>query len=326
MNKSIKHDILDSVKKYEKIVIIRHKKPDGDAVGASLGLKEILRSSFPEKDVRVINSDRAESLDFLGDEDPSADDSFYSGALAVIVDTSTVERISNPKYTLCERVIKIDHHADSEAYGDISWVEGHRSSCSEMIADLYSAFPSELSLGRDAARAIYTGIVTDSGRFRFSSVSGDTHRLTAMLLDTGIDLDVIHANLYMREFHTFKFQASVYKKMQISENGVAYLYIDREMQDEFSLSYEDAGNAVIYMESIKNSLIWIAFIENRDSSVRVRLRSRFVTVNTLAEKYRGGGHACACGATVYSRDEAEKLVKEADLLLKKYKEENEGWL
>ena len=326
MNKYIKCDIIDAVKKYEKIVIIRHKRPDGDAVGASLGLREMLRLSFPEKDIRVINCDKAESLDFLGSEDSPVDGSFYTDALAIIVDTSTVERIANPAYALCREVIKIDHHADSETYGNISWTEPHRSSCSEMIADLYATFSSELKLDSTAARAIYTGIVTDSGRFRFSSVSGETHRLAAMLIDKGIDLDVIHANLYMREFHTLKFQAHVYEKMQISENGVAYFFIDRNTQERFSLSYEDAGNAVTYMEKIKNSLIWIAFIENDDSSIRVRLRSRFVTINNLAEKYRGGGHACACGATVYSMQEAQELVKEADLLLGQFKEKNEGWL
>ena len=80
------------------------------------------------------------------------------------------------------------------------------------------------------------------------------------------------------------------------------------------------------MDSIKGALIWIAFIENGDGSVRVRLRSRFITINALAEKYRGGGHACAAGATVYSRREANKLIKEADALLREYKANNEGWL
>jgi phosphoesterase RecJ-like protein len=98
------------------------------------------------------------------------------------------------------------------------------------------------------------------------------------------------------------------------------------MKKKFSLSNEDASAAVSYMDSIKGALIWLAFIDNGDGSIRVRLRSRFITVSELAERYRGGGHACAAGATVYSKAEMKQLIAEADAMLKEYKEKNEGWL
>jgi phosphoesterase RecJ-like protein len=98
------------------------------------------------------------------------------------------------------------------------------------------------------------------------------------------------------------------------------------MQKRWNLTKEEASATVSYMDSIKNSLIWIAFIEGEDGEIRVRLRSRFVTVSELAEKYSGGGHACAAGATVYSKNQMNKLLAEADELLGKYKRENEGWL
>jgi phosphoesterase RecJ-like protein len=89
---------------------------------------------------------------------------------------------------------------------------------------------------------------------------------------------------------------------------------------------ENASSAVSYMDSIKNSLIWIAFIDSPDGTIRVRLRSRFLTINQLAEKYRGGGHACAAGATLTDKKEIRKLLKEADELIKNYKSTHEGWL
>ena len=104
------------------------------------------------------------------------------------------------------------------------------------------------------------------------------------------------------------------------------MYISQETQATFGLSGEEASSCVSYMDSIKGSLIWLAFIENTDGSIRVRLRSRFVTVSELAEGYNGGGHACAAGATVYSVEEMERLIAEADTLLKNYKENNDGWL
>lgn len=318
--------ILDKIKEYDKIIIFRHKRPDGDAVGSTKGLREILRLSYPEKEIVLLNNDYADYVAFLGDEDEPKPDEYYADALGIVIDTATTDRISNPKYTLCRELIKIDHHIPKENYGDICFVEEERSSACEIIANFYATFKDELKINKEAATYIYAGMVTDSGRFRFRSVSGETLRLAGMLLDMGIDTDTLYANLYMKEYHTLKFQAYVYKKMKMTENGVVYLYIDKAMQKKFKLTSEEASASVSYMESIKNSLIWIAFIENADGSTRVRLRSRFVTVNAVAEKYRGGGHACACGATVYNKKEVKALISDADALLGEYKKNNEGWL
>jgi len=318
--------VLDRIKQYDKIVIFRHKRPDGDAVGSTKGLREVIHATYPQKDVRLINNDFADYVAFLGGEDAPQSDGFFSDALGIVLDTATTERISNPQYALCRELIKIDHHIPIQSYGAVEWVEEERSSCCEMIAALCYAFRDELVLTREAAEAIYTGMVTDSGRFRFRSVSGDTLRLAGMLLDAGIDTDTLYANLYMKEFNEFKFQSHVYRKMKITEGGVAHLYVDRRMQKKFALSSEQASASVSHMDSIKGSLIWLAFIENSDGSIRVRLRSRFVTVNQLAERYGGGGHACACGATVKSKKEMQRLISDADRLLREYKESNEGWI
>ena len=318
-------EITEAIKAYDKIIIFRHKRPDGDAVGSTMGMRGILRLTYPEKDIRVINADSAEYLDFLGREDEPVPDSHYEGALGIVIDTANSARSSNPNYSLCDKLIKIDHHIPVEDYGDINWVDDEKSSASEMIAELYFANKDEYKIDKSAATFIYCGMVTDSGRFRFPSVKGDTMRYAGMLLDCGVETETLFANLYMKDFDLYKFEANVYKTMKITENGVAYIFVDKKMQERFGLTKEDAGAAVSYMDSIKGSLIWIAFIE-LDDEVRVRIRSRFVTINKLAEKYSGGGHACAAGATVHSKREANKLVREADAILADYKATHEGWL
>ena len=318
--------ILNKIKEYDKIILFRHKRPDGDAVGSTKGLREILRLTYPQKDIRLINNDFAEYVRFLGDEDEQVPDEFYADALGIVLDTATPDRISNQRYALCREVIKLDHHIPIESYGQYQWIEEEKSSTCEMIAEFYDTFKDELTINAEAATYIYAGMVTDSGRFRFRSVSGDTMRYAGMLLDLGVDTDQLYAHLYMKEFHTLKFKAYLYQKMQITPNGVAYMYIDKAMQKKFGLTQEQASASISDLESIKNSLIWMVFIENDDKSIRVRLRSRFVTVSELANRYRGGGHACAAGATVYSKKEIKALVNEADQLLGEYKENNEGWL
>ncbi len=325
MNENMKK-VLDKIKAYDKIMLFRHFRPDGDAVGSTKGLAEILKLTYPEKKIYLQNADFSDYLAFLGAEDELLPDEEYADALGIVLDTATQKRISNQKFTLCKEIVKIDHHIPIEDYGTCAWVEEHRSSTCEMIAAFYDAFKHELKMDKTAATYIYTGMVTDSGRFRFREVSGDTMRLAGLILEQGVDTDTLYAHLYLKAFDEFKFEAYVHKKMQISENGVAYLFVNKGMKKKFGLSNEQASACVSYMDSIKNSLIWLAFIDNGDGSIRVRLRSRFVTVSELAEKYRGGGHACAAGATVYSKAEMKALIAEADALLKEYKDTHEGWL
>lgn len=328
MNKQIKTQILDKIKQYDKIFLFRHIRNDGDCVGATKGLKRILQLTFPQKTIYLIDDDHAEYLEFLGPEDTAVEDAEYTDALGIVIDTASEARISNKKYTLCRELIKIDHHIPLENYGDIMWVEEERSSACEMIADFYATFSDELKIDSKAATYIYTGMVTDSGRFKYEGVNGNTMRCAAIMLDCGVDTETLYAHLYLESFEYLKFKAEIYRRMQITENGVAYIFIDKAMQQEFGLSIEQASACVGTLDSIRGAIAWMVFIENGDDegSIRVRLRSRFVHINPIAEKYRGGGHACASGATVYGWDEARQLLNDADKHIKEYKDTHEGWL
>ena len=328
MNRQIKEAILNKIKDYSRIFLFRHVRNDGDCVGATKGLKDIIRKTWPEKEVYLIDTDTARYLEFMGPEDAPVPEELYRDALGIVLDTASEARISNKNYKLCKELIKIDHHIPLENYGDLIWVEEERSSCCEMIVDFYETFRDQLVLDSEGATHLYTGMVTDSGRFKYSGVSGDTMRCAGTLLDIGVDTDTLFARLYLEAYEYLKFKAHIYQKMQITENGIAYIYIDKEMQEQFGLTLEMASATVGTMDAIRGCICWMAFIENGDAegSIRVRLRSRFVTINSIAEKYHGGGHACASGATVYSVEEMQQLLADADAHVKEYKETHEGWL
>ena len=328
MNTPVMREILNKIKEYDRIMIFRHLRNDGDCVGASKGLKAIIQLSFPQKEVYLIDADTAQYLEFMGPEDPDVADEIYESALGIVVDTASEARISNKKYKLCKELIKIDHHIPLENYGDLAWVEEERSSCCEMIVKFYDTFKDELKIDSAAATHLYTGMVTDSGRFKYEGVSGDTMRCAGTLLDVGVDTDTLFARLYLEAFEYLKFKAEIYRRMQITPAGIAYIYIDKAMQQEFGLTLEQASACVGTLDSIRGCICWMVFVENGDAegSIRVRLRSRFVHINPIAEKYHGGGHACASGATVYSAEEMQALLADADEHVKNYKETHEGWL
>lgn len=328
MNHAVMRAILDRIQEYQTIMIFRHIRLDGDCVGASKGLKAMLQATYPEKSIYIVDDQISDFLAFMGADDADVADAVYQNALGIVLDTGNEERISNQKYRLCRELIKIDHHINRTPYGDLVWVEEERSSACEMIAAFYAAFQTELTLTCRAATYIFTGMVTDSGRFRYKGVTGDTMRLAGMLLDLGIDTELLFAHLYLKDFDSLKFKSFVYDQMRLTPGGVASIYISRDAQMQFGLTFEEACSAISALEAIRGCLCWIAFIESGDGegSIRVRLRSRFMTINAIAERYRGGGHANASGATVYSAEEAEALLLDADHAVREYKDTHEGWL
>lgn len=328
MNEEIMRTILEKIKEYATIMLFRHIRMDGDCVGASKGLKELIKATWPEKEVLLVDAQVSDALSFLGPEDADVPDETYKKALGIVVDTSVRDRISNQNFSLCKEILKIDHHIETDAYGTINWVEPERSSACEMIAAFYGAFHDELTLTAQAATYIFMGMVTDSGRFRFSGVNGDTMRLAGLMLDAGVDTETLYANLYLHSYESLKFRAYVYEHMERTENGVAYIFVSKEMQQKFGLNTEAASNVISFLENIRGCLCWLAFIEmdNPRDGIRVRLRSRFMTINQVAENHHGGGHAMAAGATVYSEGEMNVLIRQADAAAKAYKENHTGWM
>lgn len=323
---ALKKRIFEKIREYGTIVITRHRRPDGDAIGSTYGLYRILRATYPEKKIFLDNSDASDYLAFMGGEGERPTDGECREALFIVLDTGTFDRISSKRAALAKETVKIDHHIDDMPYGNLSLVEDWRSSTCEMIVDLWEHFKDEWIMDSDAASCLFVGMVTDSGRFRYPETSPESMRKAAVLLEKGVDKDRIYANLYMEDFDTLRADASLTSKIRMTGNGVAYLYVSRAMRLRRKMTPEQASNTVELMKKIRNSLIWLAFIDNDDGSIRVRLRSRFVEVQPLATRYHGGGHACAAGATVYSKDEMDALLRDADDLLGEYKKTHEGWL
>ena len=324
--KKIMRKILNKIKSYDTIIITRHVRPDGDAIGSSRGLAAMLRLSFPDKKIYVQTEDSSDYLAFLGPDDATLPESAYEGALMIVTDTATMDRVSNKHCELAKEIIKIDHHIDIHPYGNLCWIEDWRSSTCEMIAYFYQTFQKELKLDKEAATYIFTGLVTDSGRFRYEATTGDTLRIGGMLLDFGVDTEMLYARLYLEDYSQLKFQAYVLEHMQITEHGVVFLHVDSEMQRKFALTTEQASEAISYLKYIKECIAWLAFIDMPDGSIRVRLRSRFMPINTLAEKYNGGGHQFTCGGMIYDANDIPKMLDDADAMVAEYKSTHEGWL
>lgn len=319
-----KQEILNKIKEYDSIIILRHVKPDGDCMGSSLGFRQILRDSFPEKKIYSVGKMKSSYLEFLGSEDNDLSDEVYQKSLIIVVDTATKDRIDNDKFDLGKETIKIDHHIAVDDYADINYVREDLPATCSIIVDFYNTFKDELILSKKASKYLYVGIVTDTGRFRYRGISGDVFRLTGMLLDAGIDTEDLYSSLYIKSPGELRLTAYIYKHFKLTPNGVVYFKMSKRIQNKFGVSNESASSLVNVLEGISGSLIWIFFIENKEKIWRVRLRSRFVSVNEVAQKYRGGGHLQASGATVHNKKEIKELLLDADNTLAEFKKNNPG--
>jgi len=313
-----KQHIFDKIMEYDRIIIHMHMRPDGDCYGAGFGLKYILQESFPQKTVYNVG-ETADYVRFLGDVDVIPDEA-YQGALSIVVDTATHDRVADQRYVKGAYVIKIDHHLPVDAYGDYQYVDTTRPATSQIILEFYQEYSHVLKLNMAAARALYTGIVTDTGRFKYRSVTADTFKAVASLLDFGLDFADILTTLDVKSENEMKLQGYVLQNFEKTPNGVAYIKMKPDIIAKHGVSLEEATSLVNELSVLADCPVWILFAEYENAIVRARIRSKGPAINELANKYQGGGHPMACGANVGSWETVEAMLKDADDLVKKYKE------
>lgn len=313
-----KQFIMDKIIAYKTIIIHMHMRPDGDCYGAGFGLRNILRESFPDKNVYVVG-DTADYVKFIGDVDVISDD-VYQGALSIVVDTATRDRVADQRYALGEYVIKIDHHLPVDQYGDYQYVDTTRPATAQIILEFYMEFANILKMNMEAARALYTGIVTDTGRFKYRSVTSDTFKAVAHLIDFGLDFTEVLSILDIKTENQMKLQGYVLQNFEKTPNGVAYIQIKPEIIEKFGVTLEEASSLVNELSSLQDCPVWMLFAEYENNIVRARIRSKGPAIDKLANKYQGGGHPMACGANVGDWDTVKALLNDADELVKAYKE------
>lgn len=309
--------ILNKIKEAETVIIHGHKRPDGDCYGSQFGLKDIIKATYPKKHVYVVG-ETSGYVDFVGQVDTITDDK-YANALVIVVDTATAERISDPRYEMGSYLIKIDHHIPVDDYGDLRWVDTSFPSCAQMIAYFYHSFKNELKLTKQGAIALYTGIVTDTGRFRYRGVSKLTHQLAGMLLEKGVDIEYIDQQLNKETLDMVALKGYVYSNY-VARDGFIFVKMTRDVINKYGISDEQAASVVNSLSGIEGFPVWALFLEYPDE-IRIRLRSNGPTINTLANAYQGGGHAKASGCKIESWDQLEQFVKDAEAVVKAYNKE-----
>ncbi len=310
--------VLDCIKNYNTIIIHRHARPDGDAMGSQIGMKHIILENFPDKTVYMVG-DSSGYLSFMKDSVmDNVDDSTYNGALAILLDFASPHLASDERYTLADKTARIDHHIYCDTFTDIEVVDSSYESCCGMVTAF--AVESGLKINAVAGEALYTGMLTDSGRFRYDSTSSRTFKLASELIDTGFDTNELYRNLYSDDFENKLLKAKFTLKIQLTENNVAYIYTTRDELGELGNNvFSISRGMVATMSDVKGVDIWVNFTESEEG-VLCELRSSRFNINPIAVKYGGGGHEKASGACVSDRNTAMQMLADLDAIQGEYNE------
>lgn len=305
----------DAIKQYDTIVIHRHSNPDGDAMGSQIGLKGVLQLNFPHKKIYAVGDDARRFSFMEGSTMDVIDDSVYSGALAIVLDTSAKSLISDNRYTLADKTIRIDHHIFVEDIADIDIDDTSFESCCGLVTYLTRQWG--LSMDSHSAKALFTGLVTDSGRFRYDSTTPRTFEIASYLLSHGFNAPSIYNQLYVESYENIKKRAEFTLAAKFTQNNVAYIYTPFERVRELNMEPQSISRGMVnVMAEIKGVDVWVNFTET-ENSVLCEIRAKNRNINQIAVAHGGGGHLKASGATLKDKEEAMQVLNELDELVQK---------
>jgi len=294
----------------DNFVILSHTNPDGDTVGAGVGLTLLLEKMGKSVKALVCDKEIPEYLRFIsGSERYVTDFEVGNGDFIVAVDTASPQMLGS----LCEKFesitdLRIDHHEVSTPFAKSNYCVSGASSCCELISDISSVLGVSTP---DMATALLCGIMTDSGSFRYSSTGASTHRSAAYLMDAGADLDYISSSLYeSRELSSLMATSYAVTKMKMRMDGkIAYTVISNAEKEALGLCDADFSESASLLRQIKGVCAALFLRQVTDGEYKLSVRSReCVDSAALCQLFGGGGHARAAGATILGSD-PEKIME-----------------
>ena len=310
--------ILDCLYRHERFVITTHVRPDADAIGSQVALGRFLRALG--KEVTLLNSDPPpDNLGWLPDIGavqvfdgaPEQLKQIAGADVLLVVDTNALHRIgklADPVTNSGARKVLIDHHTEPETWFDLTYARDTASSTGELVYELIAAHDAD-AIDEAIATALYSAILTDTGSFRYSSVTPAVHRIVADLMERGNLLpEVIYTRLYdTKSLEGLRLLSRSLGTIRLHyDDQVGYMVVSRRMLEETGATSDDTEGFVSYVHSIDGVRVALLFTETV-SGTKVSFRSKGdMHVNKWAQAFGGGGHRNASGA--YVRQPLEDVI------------------
>jgi len=314
-------NIIEKIKQADKIVILTHETPDGDAIGSTLAMKVALKQLGKETDVVIREFPKV--FDFLpGRKEIKLDTNIEKYDLAISLDCADLKRLDGNEYfEKAKQTIVIDHHGSNKMYGDFNFVNPVAPACCQILIGMFEYF--NIKIDKELGTCILTGIITDTGGFRYSGVTPETFEFTADLLTRGVNVsDIYKRVLETKTKANFELMRRTIDRMEFLEDGkITFTYITNQDLKEVNASVGDHEGLVEIgrdIEGVEVS-IFIRQKEDDENTYKISMRSNeYVNVSDICFKFGGGGHEKAAGATMQGNIEQvkQKVINEVKKVLK----------
>jgi phosphoesterase RecJ-like protein len=303
----------------KKFLILTHVRPDGDAYGCQLGMAHVLKSMG--KEVVLWSEDPVAEryaflpgIDFVLSGNPPPD----RCDLRMVLDTANRERVG--RIGLPEDpespIVNIDHHVSNSKYGDLTFIDAKSSSCGEILFKLFER--AQLKVNSDAAKCLFVAMSTDTGSFQYPSVTPETFRVAAKLLERGLDLgELTRLTFESYPARRLLLLREVLRSVKFDSNDqIGYFWLDRASYHQSGALPDDAEGLIDHIRSVKSVKVAVLLEEqlSHPDQFRISLRSKDknIDVNKVAAQFGGGGHPAASGARLEGkREEVERKVLDA---------------
>ena len=305
-------ELLKIIKKYNTIIIHRHQKPDGDALGSQFGLQRILQLNYPKKEILVVGDQKEFNnnpiKNIFKNKFDHIEEGQYEGALSIVVDTANAERIEGSNFFRADFVYKIDHHASGDEFSNAEIVLDKYSSASEIISEIADELKWEID--KKAAEYLLTGMVTDSGRFMFNSVSENTFYQASLLTKAGAKTSKIAGLLNDKNVNFLRLQGAILQNFKV-DNNIAFYMMPKGLHKKYNVDYNTASALIYLIMGAKEIKYGLYSTYNAEAKVwRTSLRSKAKDINKIAERHNGGGHRMASGAKLKNKKEFNQVLNE----------------
>lgn len=307
INPPVSKKIKDVLKNNIKFSIFVHENPDCDALGAASALVESLKLAKKNAKIFGLNKDIVDKYgDIFNLSVEPIHLPYIENSVCIIVDTANKKRVLNFNDEFkFKTIIRIDHHIFVEKIGDIEWVDENASATCEIVGWLLLS--NKLPINTNVINYLYAGLLTDTGKFMFPSVSQSTYELLAEFSSIGFDKQKIQDKLFINNLNSMKLDNKLRRMIKIDESGFAYIVVNKNKS--IKLGANNLHDKVWLLSNIKEIKIWFYIYYNSDTNCwKGSLRSREYDINQIAKKYNGGGHLLASGFKLNNKNEIKDLI------------------
>lgn len=312
-------NILEEIDKAENIVILTHENPDGDAIGTALALYHALKQYGKNPDIIIPEYPRI--FEFLpGVSEIKKESEIEKYDLAVSVDCATIKMLNGfAKYFEDAKMrVSIDHHSTNTMFGDINFINPDAPACAQIMLVILEHF--DINIDQEIGSCILTGIITDTGGFKYSGVTAETFEFVAWLLNKGVNVSKIYRQvLQIRTKANFELNRIASNRLEFLEGGrVAYTYITEEDEQKVGAQSGDHEGIVEVGRDIEGVEVSV-FVRQTEKGCKASLRSNeYVNVSDVCLLLGGGGHVRAAGCSMQCTVEQakEKILRQVRLQLK----------